>query len=46
MVSAEKLLTADDRWAMPAGEGRHELVRGQFIERVFTGEYMGLSPGE
>ncbi len=42
MVTAEKLLTADDLWTMPTGDRRHELVKGQLVEMIPAGGLHGI----
>jgi Uma2 family endonuclease len=40
-VVAKKLLTADEFWALPEGEGRRELVRGEVVEYMPVGGLHG-----
>jgi Uma2 family endonuclease len=36
---AKKLLSADEFWALPEGEGKRELVRGEVVEEMPGGEH-------
>jgi hypothetical protein len=36
---AKKLLGTDEFWALPEGEGKRELVRGEVVEAMPSGEH-------
>ncbi len=47
MVTAEKLITADDLWAMPrTDDRRYELVRGELVEMVPASGTHGVAANE
>ncbi len=40
-MNSPKLLTAEEFWALPEGEGKRELVRGKVLESVPNGGFHG-----